>query len=198
MSVSSERRRGQGARGWVLALAGFGLAVSACASSPKSAAPSSPTDGAAGEAQRSSADPLAELDALEARMSQLGLRVAGPSPGSAPATRDRGEREQVGEAEWGGDKAISESAPVEDSSEAEAEPEDEVAEFATELRAADQGPDPSTCETVCDLDELICALELQICSLAAEHEGEPIYADACRRASEDCDVAGDACQRCAG
>jgi hypothetical protein len=205
MSASSEPRgrvRSVGVRGrWLgpglgmLALGGLGLFASACAKSRDTAAPMHSTDVAQGEAQRSSADPLAELDALEARMRQLGLPVAGPSlVGSTSSTR---EREAAGGEAAGADADMveeAESAPAEDS---------EAPAFAAEPPASDLTPDPSSdpgeaCMNVCDLHDMICTLEAQICSLAGAHEGERIYADACRRAREDCDVAGDACERCAG
>lgn len=186
MSVSNEPRL-------VVLVLALGLSLSACKKAEGGAtAPASA--GEAGDAKADALDPLAELDALEARMRYAGLPIA--SPGAS--TRDRGEADMGGEAA-GGDGEGSEAALSESVTEREARDAAPtgIAEEAPAPAAADAPADEADgCVDLCDLNAMICDLEIRICALAADHVDDRQYADACRRAGEDCDVAGDACQRC--
>jgi hypothetical protein len=138
------------------------------ASSGAAEAPDSQGDAAGERAQ--SDDPLAELDALEGRMRSFGLATASAQPGDAVG----------GEAE------------------AEAAQDDAPASAATPV---DKGTSVSEetgnrCGDLCDLSESICLLEVRICGLSEAHATDPIYADACERAVDDCHTAGQACDDC--
>ena len=61
----------------------------------------------------------------------------------------------------------------------------------------DLDDEAGSCTNVCQLADAICGLEARICSLADAHSGDPRYAEACARASNDCRVASDACTGCA-
>ena len=52
------------------------------------------------------------------------------------------------------------------------------------------------CQRVCDLADAICDLKDQVCDLAARHPDEPHYGQVCERATEDCEVATNACEGC--
>ncbi len=143
------------------------------------------------------ADPLAELAALEQRMQVLGLSPARPR---APVSSEA-------EAEA---KQVDEEKPTE--APTMVEEEDLGAGSARDYRSGDkQAPPPEPaggdafadeaqgvdyCESVCELSTAICELEVRICGMAQDHGDEPVYADACERAIDDCDVAGDACDAC--
>lgn len=45
------------------------------------------------------------------------------------------------------------------------------------------------CKTLCDLSSTTCELEARICVLAARHDGDERYENACSRAGNDCAVA---------
>ncbi len=127
-------------------------------------------------------DPLAELERLEQQMRALDLPVARDS---APGAGEGAGGEAVGGASLDGE---AEAAPAEE-------------DFAPEPSAAtraERKQDAQGCELVCDLSVAICDLEQQICSLSAAHGDDPTYANACRRAADDCEVAGYECDRCAG
>ncbi|MFV8752561.1 hypothetical protein ACNOYE_18595 [Nannocystaceae bacterium ST9] len=62
--------------------------------------------------------------------------------------------------------------------------------------ASGLGEGESRCVSVCELSESICELEVRICSMANNHDGDPIYSDACERAVDDCELSGDACDTC--
>lgn len=70
-----------------------------------------------------------------------------------------------------------------------AEPETTTSSAAS-TRADDR------CTQICELAEVACALQQQICTLAESHVGEPRYEDACWRARDQCDVGQDACDEC--
>ncbi|KIG14926.1 hypothetical protein DB30_06228 [Enhygromyxa salina] len=123
-------------------------------------------------------DPLAELDALEGRMRALGLATARSkgataSPGDAVAV-DGDDDEATADV-----AAAPEAAPA-------AEHDHPTATEQTGSRCGD----------LCDLSESICMLEVRICSLSDSHGEDPIYADACERAVDDCHTAGQACDAC--
>ncbi len=127
-------------------------------------------------------DPLAELDRLEQQMLQLDLPIArrdAPTPAGDGAGADLD-----GEANFAEDGA-----------------EEELADEAAMPMAAEEPAQRRTranqCRNICDLSEAICDLELKICSLSESHGGDPTYANACRRASDDCEVAGLECDHCA-
>lgn len=152
-------------------------------------------------------DPLAELAALEDRMRMLGLPVApagssavggGPGAGPEPGT----EAVADAEAEASVDRAMKiggdgEAPEQQDQQRDEAAPmaASEASE-APSARTSDSS-DGQGCSNVCELSEAICQLEVRICGLSDVHQGDPIYVNACSRAIEDCDVADDACDRCA-
>jgi hypothetical protein len=127
-------------------------------------------------------DPLAQLAALENRMRAHGLPVAS-------------DKQQ----------------PPQPAGETEKDDMDAAAEMdaATEQTAAEEPPAPAgaqtqpprrdrseVCGDLCSLSESICTLEVRICSLAEDHGNDAVYADACERAVEDCEVAGEACDSC--
>jgi len=68
-------------------------------------------------------------------------------------------------------------------------------EVEAEEEASRIDPKPR-CEELCSLADAICALEDRVCKLADEHAWDQRYADACTRASEDCDAAREACTTC--
>jgi hypothetical protein len=148
----------------------------------KKEASSAPNMDAAGEARApgDSADPLAELAALEQRMRAHGLPIASdekPQPGEAEATEM--------------DAAMSDEGRSEENSPptaAQVQPEPPT--------PGRDGSPIDVCTDLCSLSESICALEVRICSLAEEHANDATYADACERAVEDCEVAGQACDGC--
>ena len=162
------------------------------------------------------ADPVAELDRLEGQMRRLGMR-----PGKGKR-RNRSDREKSGEA-GGATAATTKNDSADD--EAREPLQEEVdkgespsgggdASFDGEIDAAPEdapAPAPASqaeafgaenlagqnqCSSVCTLSSSICELEVRICTLADEHEGDPAYADACERAIDDCEVSSDACERC--
>jgi hypothetical protein len=170
-----------------LLAAAIALPTLACTKKPSNAR--SP-DASSGEPQPGGGDPLAELDSLEREMQRLGLPVA-----ASRATTPTGVLEGSGEGggmDMDGDgtvgaqaEAFEEEAPVQPAP-AEAEPD----------RSPDRRGQAQRCSDVCDLREAICELEVQICSLSEGHGDDPTYANACRRAGDDCDTADDECDRC--
>ena len=66
------------------------------------------------------------------------------------------------------------------------------------LPAGDGGGDAGgpRCERICGLATNICELRERICTLGAEHQGEPRYEHACERATLDCEHATAACEGC--
>lgn len=142
----------------------------------KEAATEPPQMDEAGESKSpaDSDDPVAELAALEGRMRALGLPTASDKKVKQSEGEDtKGEVDAAGDAE-----APAEEAPV----------------------PAGVQPTPpnerDVCGDLCSLSESICTLEVRICSLAEAHENDMTYADACERAVEDCEVAGEACDTC--
>lgn len=126
-------------------------------------------------------DPLGELAMLEQRMQQLGLPIAGVV---SPAEGERGPA----------DGAAPAGAHADD---VEEEPPRPAPEAAAAKRGSNPRAEAQRCADICDLSQAICQLEAQICSLSDDHIGDPTYADACRRAHEDCDTADTECDRCA-
>lgn len=141
-----------------------------------------PDAGSAESPSAPASDPLAELDQLEGQMRALGLQ-----PSEKPA--DAGDA--VGEA--------SEYEDAEEKAGVPAEPQPEPVPTGAAVER-DQRSQPSAlesrCTTVCALNEAICELEVQICSMAKNHGSDPIYSDACERAVDDCELSGDACDTC--
>jgi hypothetical protein len=143
--------------------------------------------------EKSGGDPLAELAALEQRMDALGLPVA-------KQTRTVGA-EAAGEAAAGpagGGDAMDDLAAADEAELAEEEapaPEAAPADADGAYRPS-RRDERDRCEDLCGLSESICELEVRICELSESHAGEPVYADACERAIDDCEVAGDACDTC--
>jgi hypothetical protein len=149
--------------------------------------------GTPGEMNRDAdgADPLARLASLEQEMHRLGLPVA--TAKEATPNLETGEErgaDRDGDATLGGEG----EAPVDQTFATEPQP-------APSEVAADRPPQKREqaqyCSDVCDLSQAICDLEVQICSLSENHGDDPTYADACRRAGEDCDTADFQCDRCA-
>ena len=52
------------------------------------------------------------------------------------------------------------------------------------------------CENICNLADAICDLKDQVCDLATRHPDDPRYGKVCERATEDCQVATEACEGC--
>lgn len=71
-------------------------------------------------------------------------------------------------------------------------------------RAPTKGPkngevatkDEDPCARICTIATTVCELRVRICALADEHAGETRYAAACKRASNDCTRATEACDDC--
>jgi hypothetical protein len=181
----------------VSTLVGFGVFALLCLPSAGCKKASSPSEAPAGYggAESESADPLTELDALEGRMQAFGLPVARAKADAeaAPAPED--------------DVTVAGDVAEADGEADEPELEADLAEEAVEPEPADAGPPPqgtarderrNRCADLCSLSESICTLEVRICTLSESHGKDPVYADACERAIEDCDVAGEACDSCAG
>ena len=178
------------------------LAGSGCAKMPAAEAPNDSGRTNAKFAQAPSDDPLAQLDELERQMRTLDLPVA--------ASRLERERlEESGTAGAGGDFSDSVSVDDDEARDQEGETEDLAAanhDVEPTTVAAEESPNTPVpapgdgeggqCLMVCDLQDAICGLEEQICSLAAAHGEDPLYADACDRAQEDCETASGACQGC--
>jgi hypothetical protein len=119
-------------------------------------------------------------------MRAFGLPVAADKAKGATTTLGEGEDDGMSEAasagaSGDGQQAAAEEAPA---------PNAQVETSPPPRDANDQ------CADLCSLSESICSLELRICSLAESHANDSIYADACERAIEDCEVAGDACDGC--
>lgn len=126
-----------------------------------------------------SADPLAELERLEGRMRELGLPPA--QPDESDGTDSTPLEAKVGE------EAIEGGI--------QPEPETSPAPMAERDDQGDHGG-VSRCTSVCELSEAICDLEVRICSMAKNHDGDRTYTNACERAVDDCELSGDACDTC--
>ena len=94
-----------------------------------------------------------------------------------------------------GIKAGSAPAPVSTDAEA-ASDSAEVAGAASEAAApegresrADNSGFNGDCKTLCDLSSTTCELEARICVMAARHDGDERYSNACTRAGNDCELA---------
>jgi hypothetical protein len=182
----------------VVRLVGMSLALALCVSmsgcKKKSGESTSPGVDGGGEAQapHDSADPLAELASLEGRMRAFGLPVAadeneGASDKGATMQHEEGEDRGMSDAASAGAGGDDQPAPV-----AEEAP-------ASTAQVPPTGPardEVNYCGDLCSLSESICTLEVRICSLAESHANDSLYADACERAVEDCEVAGQACDGC--
>jgi hypothetical protein len=145
-----------------------------------------PSMDAAGETKHphESADPVAQLAQLEGRMRSLGLPVAADTRAMAEGEEDDG----VGAAASGDVTTDAQDQPVEEA------PAPAPAEVGAPPSSRDETI--NYCGDLCSLSESICSLEVRICSLAKTHANDTIYADACERAVEDCEVAGEACDSC--
>ncbi|PRQ10041.1 hypothetical protein [Enhygromyxa salina] len=133
----------------------------------------------AGDRARADGDPLAELDALEGRMRALGLAPALGNQATASPSGAGGSA--------GGDASADATIGAGEQAPAPAEADDQPS--AVEETG-------SRCGDLCDLSESICMLEVRICSLSDSHADDPVYADACERAVDDCHTAGRACDAC--
>lgn len=180
-----------------------GLVLVTLGACTKQAAPTSSAEAAADapstRARAPVEDPLGELARLEQRMRVLGLEPAAKRDRQGEKTEaiESPTRESVGATERG---ATNEGVIGQDGFEQGGG--GQATSVATEPSPAPQatmGGDcegESRCTTLCELSEAICQLEVQICSMAKDHEGDPIYVDACERAVEDCELSGDACNEC--
>lgn len=65
---------------------------------------------------------------------------------------------------------------------------------AREKRSAKKAS--SRCDRICDLAGSTCELADRVCDLARGHEGDPRYAQACTRATAQCEAARAACDEC--
>jgi hypothetical protein len=132
-------------------------------------------------------DPIAELEQLEGRMRELGMTPVRPA--AEPSERSQKENvhddalDKGAEAGEGGERAGVQTEPM-------------PAPTATTVEERDEYENENRCTTVCALNEAICELEVQICSMAKDHGSDPIYSDACERAVDDCELSGDACDTC--
>jgi hypothetical protein len=162
----------------------------------KGSSPSSPDAG--GDARRSD-DPLAELDALEQQMRGMGLAVSSKRDSTTTLSEkaERAEETTLAEDDAAPDFGADGDATVAPAPEAYAGEAERVESEATADEPSEaRGRRAQQCSNVCDLSVAICDLEVRICSLSESHRGEPTYADACRRAGDDCEVAGHECDRC--
>lgn len=170
---------------------GMSLVLALCVSMPgckKQSESASPGADEAGEskAPQDSMDPLAELAALEGRMQALGLPVAArQEKGANIQSEGEGEHDAISTGAAGdGQPAPAEEAPA-------------PAPTANQVDTTEPARDSRQyCGDLCSLSESICTLEVRICSLAESHANDSVYADACERAVEDCEVAGQACDGC--
>lgn len=139
-------------------------------------------------------DPLTELARLEQQMLALGISAASAAPTEAGADAVAGMDGDMStaddEAGAGAEVDAFEEAPA---AELKAEPSPPP---PGEQRPGQRRARADRCEAICDLNVAICDLEGQICSLSESHQGDPTYVDACRRAEDDCAVAGKACDEC--
>jgi hypothetical protein len=62
--------------------------------------------------------------------------------------------------------------------------------------ATNQSREDDRCTQICELADVACGLEQQVCRLADTHVGEPRYEDACWRARDQCERGRDACDEC--
>ncbi|HWB74843.1 MAG TPA: hypothetical protein VG755_07800 [Nannocystaceae bacterium] len=62
--------------------------------------------------------------------------------------------------------------------------------------ATKQTGEDDRCEQICELADVACGLEAQVCRLADLHVGAPRYEDACWRARDQCERGRDACDEC--
>ncbi|GEM_PF-3322749 len=199
MSVPPDFKR---AGGLALCLIALCLAPTSC--SNKSTATASPEADRSGGA--ASEDPLDRLAELEQEMRARGLPVG-------PHSRPVGSNVDVS-LEVGRDSSHLGGADMTDTDgDAPAPPTPDVVETTTTAPAAvadcegeveddrpnefwDPADEVNRCASVCGLSDAICDLEVQICTMAEDHDSDLVYADACERAVDDCEVAGDACDRC--
>ncbi len=191
------------------------LALVACKPHPKSAgAPEART------ATGSAHDPLGDAESRiadnAARMRALGMQLREP-----PADRDfRRELDDATEEEPAKNKRKPDAArdeprpteqpttpgrpgpaptdvspppppPTKPVTPPTAEPEQPKGEPSTAT-----GDEDGRCTQICELADVACGLEQQVCRLAELHVGEPRYEDACWRARDQCEVGRDACDEC--
>jgi hypothetical protein len=169
------------------------VSMSGCKKQGESASPGMDKAGEA-QAPHDSADPIAELAALEGRMRALGLPVAADvAADKEQAATKEGEG---GEAEDNGmSDAVSAGASA--GGDGQPAPAEVTPAPTTQVEESEPGRDDRNyCGDLCSLSESICTLEVRICSLAESHGNDATYADACERAVDDCEVAGQACDGC--
>lgn len=164
----------------------------------KAAHSESPQDARYADAPPGAGDPLAELDALEQQMRELGLPTAADKAAADGAGAEQaGGDVNLGAAEEAGERespdAFEEDATID---EAPAEPAPEAATATEGSRRDRKRSQEQACAPVCNLSEAICELEGRICSMSSEHGEDPTYTAACERASEDCELAADECSAC--
>ncbi len=181
-----------------LMLASVGLGGLGCRKQERSSMPAS--EEASAFAEPPPGDALAELDQLEQRMRGLGLTPASPRRDARDAggSTEGHEAELDASAKVGGDKSedVDDEAGIPT---APIEPQTlprPIAERNKQPSPAGAGEAVSRCESVCELSETICELEVRICSMSEHHRSDPLYADACERAVDDCELSGDACDTC--
>lgn len=161
--------------------------MSGCKKQGESTSPSAEDRAAEAQAPDDSADPVAELAALEGRMRAFGLPVAA----------DKGKGDSVeGEDDGMGGNAAAGAASDHSPAPAEEAPAPSAQIDASEPGRDEEQVQKNYCGDLCSLSESICMLEVRICSLAESHTNDSTYADACERAVEDCEVAGQACDGC--
>ncbi len=185
MNASAERS------GFALALILISALVPACAKQAGTKA-TQPADrdqpASVTAAEPAAADPLVELDQLEARMRSLGLATARADNdfgGARKGEEEADKADDVDESRIVSERQTSPTAAID-------------REHSGVGEAGEAGPpeQANRCTAVCELNGAICELEVRICSMAKNHGTDPIYADACERAVDDCELSGDACDTC--
>lgn len=118
---------------------------------------------------RSLDEMTASLDELEGELREQGVRLRTyRKAGGAP---DRPKRPPT--------KKTTPSTPT-------------TSPSAETVAAGDDDP----CLRICAIATAVCDLKDHICTLADEHQDEPRYAAACKRATRDCTRATEACDDC--
>lgn len=176
---------------WACSLALVAL-LGGCAKQAASPAMSAPE----GETAAVSAGGEVDLVMLEQDLAtrEEQLRLAGVAVPVAGATKSVASEEAAGSAP--DDEAAPATATPSVTADQAAPPQPaEAGEIERQRMKA--GPAPADrCTTVCELTTSICQLREQICAMAPRHPGEPRYEAACQRASQDCEIATEACHAC--
>lgn len=196
MPVPSELKRG-----WGVVVLGASLLLGANGCAKKSNATHAPANEAdAGYAQPPGGDELAQLEAYEAQLRELGVKVERRGKDKGKAKQDvGGEGASVDAAEARAEDGDFAPPAEEEASEAAPAPAPAAASGGMDAPMAELAEDDegeSRCVSLCSLSEAICSLEARICEMSEDHPDDDTYIDACERAIDDCAVSGDACNTC--